>query len=116
MRANMEQGNPIVIFGSMRDGLAMSLVAIRKASLRWLGGCAAASCLWLPAMAEETSAQKPLPSFAAPQAAGAVIGDVRIINNNIFNLDDPKEDNFLFRLANKLHVRTRPSVIERSLL
>ena len=67
-------------------------------------------------MADESSAEKPLPSFAELQAAGAVIGEVRINNDNIFDLDDPKEDNFLFRLANKLHIRTRPSVIQRYLL
>jgi len=67
-------------------------------------------------MAEETAAKKPLPSFTEIEAAGAVIGEVRIINNNIFDLNDPEEDNFLFRLANKLHIRTRQSVIQRSLL
>jgi outer membrane protein assembly factor BamA len=45
-----------------------------------------------------------------------VIGEIRIVNDNIFDLDDPKEDNFLFRLANNLHIRTRQSVIRRSLL
>ena len=84
--------------------------------MQWLGGCAAASCLCLPAMADETAEAKWLPSFAELQAAGAVIGEVRIIADNIFDLDDPKEDNFLFRLANKLHIRTRPSVIQRFLL
>ena len=50
------------------------------------------------------------------QNAGAVVGEVRIINNNIFNLDDPKENNFLFGLANKLHMVTRPEVIRNLLL
>jgi outer membrane protein assembly factor BamA len=70
----------------------------------------------MPAIAEEPKQEKPLPSFAELQAAGAVIGEVRIINDNIFDLDDPKESNFLFRLANKLHVPTNKSVIRRSLL
>ena len=109
-------GHPTAIFGAMREHMELKLVAMGKCSLRWLGQCAAASCLCLHAMAEETIDQPPLPSFAELQAAGAVIGEVRIVNSNIFDLDDPDEDNFLFRLANKLHVRTRPEVIKRSLL
>ncbi|HXF18180.1 MAG TPA: hypothetical protein VN496_14315 [Burkholderiales bacterium] len=67
-------------------------------------------------MAAESASEGHLPSFAELQDAGAIIGEVRIINNNIFNLDDPKENNFLFRLANNLHIVTRPEVIRRSLL
>ncbi|MEO8009959.1 MAG: hypothetical protein ABI728_15755, partial [Betaproteobacteria bacterium] len=66
--------------------------------------------------AEETATENALPSFAELQAAGAVIGEIRIVNDNIFDLDDPKENNFLFRLANKLHIRTRQGVIRDSLL
>ena len=47
---------------------------------------------------------------------GATIGEVRIDNRNIFDLDDPREDNWLFRLANTLHARTRPQVIRHDLL
>jgi len=77
---------------------------------------AAASCFCVYALAaEQVPEQAPL-SFTELQDAGAIIGEVRIINNNIFNLDDPNEDNFLFRLANKLHIVTRPEVIRRLLL
>ena len=34
----------------------------------------------------------------------------------MFDLDDPRENNRLFRLANKLHINTRPQVIRRALL
>jgi hypothetical protein len=57
-----------------------------------------------------------LPDFAALEAAGAVIGEIRIRNEDIFDTTDPQEDKWLFRLANRLHIVTRPSVIERSLL
>jgi outer membrane protein assembly factor BamA len=57
-----------------------------------------------------------LPSFQELEAAGAVIGEIRINNRNIFDLDDPRENNAFFRLANALHIRTRPGVIRRSLL
>ena len=65
-----------------------------------------------------------LPAFpdegagAAPESApgGAAVGEIRILRENIFDLEDPGEDNWLFRLANRLHVRTRPRVIEHQLL
>jgi hypothetical protein len=55
-------------------------------------------------------------TFAELEAMGATIGEVRIDARNIFDLDDPREDNWLFRLANTLHIRTRPEVIRRDLL
>jgi len=64
-------------------------------------------------------AQEPagaLPSFAEMEAAGARIGEIRVSPNDIFDTADPKENNWLFRTANKLHILTRPSVIERALL
>ena len=66
-----------------------------------------------PAAANESSA---LPSFAELEAAGAVIGEVRINPQNIFDLEDPKENYLLYRIANALHVVTRPSVIRNTLL
>jgi hypothetical protein len=57
-----------------------------------------------------------LPTLAELEAAGAVIGEGRIVVNDIFDLDDPAENNWLFRLANGLHVQTRPDVIRRQLL
>jgi outer membrane protein assembly factor BamA len=116
MRASETDRWPYLMCRSVAVSAGIRLVALRKLALRWLGGSAATFCLCMPAMAEETSGETLVPSFAELQAAGAVIGEVRIINNNIFDLDDPKEDNFLFRLANRLHIRTRQSVIQRSLL
>ena len=55
-------------------------------------------------------------SFAQLEAAGARIGEIRILNLDIFDLDDPEENNWLFRTANKLHIQTRQSVIARALL
>jgi outer membrane protein assembly factor BamA len=57
-----------------------------------------------------------MPSFAELEAAGAVIGEVRIDTQDIFDLDDPSENSTFYRLANQLHIRTRPSVIRRALL
>jgi hypothetical protein len=60
-------------------------------------------------------AQAP-PSFAELEAAGARLGEIRISPRNIFDTGNPNEDKPLFRLANTLHVVTRPEVIRRALL
>jgi hypothetical protein len=69
---------------------------LRRALLAaWLGAAAGA---WAQA----------LPSFAELEAAGARVGEIRISPRNIFDTADPAEDRALFRLANALHVGTRP--------
>ena len=57
-----------------------------------------------------------IPTFAELEAAGAVIGKIYINNQDIFDVDNPKEDGLVYRLANKLHNTTRPGVIRQSLL
>ncbi len=44
------------------------------------------------------------------------IGSVTIANGSIFDLENPEENSFLYRVANKTHVETRPHVIEQQLL
>jgi hypothetical protein len=64
-------------------------------------------------------APAPIPGIPAAtdlEAAGAVIGEIVIDNQNIFNLEDPKDDTKLFRLADRLHARTHASVIRHQLL
>ncbi len=58
----------------------------------------------------------PSPSFAELEAAGAMIGEIRVVPQDIFDTTDPLEDKLLFRAANTLHIQTRPSVIRRALL
>ena len=57
-----------------------------------------------------------LPSDAELVQNGAVIGTVEIDNQNIFNLADPKDNNGVFRLADKLHVKTRARTVRNNLL
>jgi hypothetical protein len=57
-----------------------------------------------------------VPSFAELEAAGATIGEIRVVSQDIFDTTDPKEDYLLFRWANALHIKTRPSVIRDALL
>jgi hypothetical protein len=57
-----------------------------------------------------------IPSEAELEASGAVVGEILIDNQNIFNLEDPKDDVKLFRLADHLHGRTHKSIIRDQLL
>jgi len=47
---------------------------------------------------------------------GSVIGEVRVVNQDIFDPGKPGENNRIFRIANKLHLNTRAKVIESQLL
>src|SRR5690348_7867143 len=66
--------------------------------------------------AVEPPALGALPSLAELEAGGAVIGEIRIDPQNIFDLSDPREANFLYRLANWIHVVTRPEIVRKTLL
>ncbi len=67
-------------------------------------------CVW----AQEPTA--PSQVFKSLEARGARIGTIRVLTQDIFDTADPQEDKWLFRWANKLHVPTRPEVIQRALL
>lgn len=57
-----------------------------------------------------------MPSDEELASRGAVIGEVVIRNENIFDIADPREDNWLFRTANRIHAKTRPWLIRNQLL
>ncbi len=94
------------------------------------GYCAAIACSLGQATAQEpaTDEKAPLsaeaapsstgkiPSFAELEAAGAVIGEVRIDVRNIFDLSDEKENGVLYQAANAIHIQTREWVVRRQLL
>ncbi len=46
----------------------------------------------------------------------AVIGDITLEKSNVFDLSNPEEDKWLYRLANRLHIVTRDKVIRKQLL
>ena len=57
-----------------------------------------------------------MPTDAELEAAGAVIGKVEIDIRNIFDENDPRENSGLYKLADRLHVRTKPATIRAQLL
>ena len=76
--------------------------------------CLAVACHGQSAGAAEIP--EPFPSFAELEAAGAIVGEVRIDPQDVFDEADPRENYGLYRLLNVLHIRTRESVIRRQLL
>ena len=52
----------------------------------------------------------------ALDADGIVIRSILVEPGSVFDLENPDEDGFLYRLANRAHKTTRPGVIERQLL
>ena len=57
-----------------------------------------------------------IPSGPELEAAGAVIGEIRVSIGDIFDPSLPSEDRWLYRTANKLHINTRQPVIRNQLL
>src|ERR1700676_4507988 len=93
---------------------------------RLLGFAVLAAAISEPTLAakltdrEHTRIEEPrpadLPSDIELETAGAVIGKVEIDIRNIFDQTDPREVNGLFRLPNRLHLRTKRSSIQAQLL
>jgi outer membrane protein assembly factor BamA len=50
------------------------------------------------------------------ETEGATVGKIIFVTDNIFDLENPAEDKWLYRLANSLHIITRPHVIDSQLL
>lgn len=73
---------------------------------------------WLKAQTQaERSVLAARPEVETPAIPpGSVIGEVRIVNQDIFDPSRPGEDKKIFQFANRLHRTTRPGVIERQLL
>lgn len=99
--------------------------------LRSLLGCLAlAACAFRPAGAQETPPEQKrpapaesapvaagkIPSFAELETAGALIGEVRVVTKNIFDLQNERENGAFYRAANALHIQTQPRVINDKIL
>jgi hypothetical protein len=64
----------------------------------------------------DRSAPSGLPSDAELEASHARIGSIEVRTVQVFDLSDPLDSNWLFRTADRLHKRTRDSVIKAQLL
>lgn len=58
----------------------------------------------------------PIPSLAELEAEGAIVGDIEVRIGDIFDPEDPEENNRIYLMANRLHRRTRDRVVERLML
>ena len=58
----------------------------------------------------------PVPKDEELEDGGAVVGNIVLEKRNIFDLSDPKENKWLYRWANRLHVVTRDQVIRNQIL
>jgi hypothetical protein len=87
----------------------------------------AVAVLGLLLLAAQAAAQEQAPADAAGTAAGAqlrtlleergaTIRSISIVVDNVFDPSNPEEDKKLYRWANRVHVRTRPSTIASVLL
>jgi hypothetical protein len=52
----------------------------------------------------------------ALEAAGVRVGEIVIDNGDVFDPSIPEENRAIFRLANRLHIETKPAVVQRQLL
>jgi len=57
-----------------------------------------------------------LPTPGELESAGAIIGEIFLDQQNVFDTTKPAENNPLYRLANRWHIVTRDSVIQNQLL
>src|SRR5215470_803298 len=81
----------------------------------WLFG-AAASRAQDDSPKPNAEAHAPLPSTEQLEADHARIGQIFIAPENVFATDTPEENKGLFRLANRLHIKTREETIRKQLL
>ena len=50
------------------------------------------------------------------EADGTIVGNIVLVKGDVFDLTDERENGFLYRLVNKLHIITKDKVIEKQLL
>jgi outer membrane protein assembly factor BamA len=97
----------------------------------WSGCFVLAACAFGPAAAQEVApaekapplpadsaavSEEKIPSFAELAAAGAIVGEIRIVTRNIFDLQNERENGALYRAANAIHIQTWPGVVKDRIL
>jgi hypothetical protein len=94
----------------LRSSTWLSPSIARGALLLFLCGATAT------AAAGDGAGADAMPSPEELEASGAVIGQIRVVVGDVFDTSIDGEDGWLYRSANKLHIDTRPKVIEGQLL
>ncbi len=81
------------------------------------------SIVAVAAFAADNGAEKTKPKseestidVAQLEADATIVGNIVLIKKDVFDLTDERENNFLYRLVNKLHIITKDQVIEKQLL
>ncbi len=72
--------------------------------------------LALTALISAATLADELPADRLLDQDGTVIGEIRLEKSNVFDLSNPAEDKWLYRLANRLHIVTKDKVIRKQLL
>lgn len=57
-----------------------------------------------------------IPDDNALEQSAAIIGEITLEKSTVFDLSIPEENNWLYRLANRLHIVTQDKVIKKQLL
>ncbi len=65
---------------------------------------------------EQPKADENAIDVAQLEAEGTIVGNIVLVKSDVFDLTDERENNFLYRLINKLHIITKDQVIEKQLL
>jgi outer membrane protein assembly factor BamA len=112
-----------------RDGAASRSAQTRVPDRLAFACFAIAACVLAPAAAQEPApapasppkeatapAAEKLPGFAELEAAGAVIGEIRVVTHNIFDLENARESGAFYRAANAIHIQTQPIIVRQKLL
>ena len=69
-----------------------------------------------PSEEEQPKADDKKIDVAQLEADGAIVGNIVLVKSDVFDLTDERENNFLYRFINKLHIITKDRVIEKQLL
>ena len=69
-----------------------------------------------PVEEAQPNAEEEIIDVAQLEADAAIIGKISLVKQDVFDLTDERENNFLYRLVNKLHIVTKDHVIEKQLL
>lgn len=72
--------------------------------------------VWALTVAASSVLADDIPENAALEEDAAIIGEIVLEKSTVFDLSNPDENNWLYRLANRLHIVTKDKVIRKQLL